>query len=433
MSANDRFERRLPVILDSLAPTRAPEYFDDILGQVDRTRQRPGWTFPERWLPVSTLTNRLAVTPRIPMRAAIAVMLLIVGLVVGALLLAGSRQRVPAPFGPAGNGQIMFIDDTGAIRAGNLVDGTSSIIVASGGNRLPIMSPDGTRLAYLSDNHLIVTDPRGRDEVVVATEGLLGAVYLGWTPDSGRVIASLSTGKLVAYDVAAGAQPSPMLDSANVGGLHNDLTDLFRPPAGDEVIEYGSGPQGFGLYRRPLNGGERIAVLTTETTSEPFSKLAGPQWSPDGQQLVFTLYPPDNPDLGRAYVVNVDGSGLRRLSKFEQRIATVDEGHLAWSPDGTRVAFGKWLNDPSSGDPGVRPVTIVDVASGEEHEVGLINPNGYQGWAWSPDGTSIIEVPAAPAAGEDADQVIVIDAETGELTRPGWTTGSAPTWQRVAP
>ena len=40
MSANDRFERRLPAILDSLAPMRAPEYLDDILGQVDRTRQR---------------------------------------------------------------------------------------------------------------------------------------------------------------------------------------------------------------------------------------------------------------------------------------------------------------------------------------------------------------------------------------------------------
>ena len=80
-------------------------------------------------------------------------------------------------------------------------------------------------------------------------------------------------------------------------------------------------------------------------------------------------------------------------------------------PDGTRVAFGKWLNDPS-GNPGVRPVTVVDVASGEEHEVGLIN---------------------APAAGEDAAQIIVIDAETGEITRPGWTTGSALTWQRVAP
>ena len=431
MSANDRFERRLPVILDSLAPTRAPEYFDDILGQVDRTRQRPGWTFPERWLPVSTLTNRLAVTPRIPLRAAIAVMLLIVGLVVGALLLAGSRPRVPAPFGLAANGQIMFIDEDGAIRSGNLVDGTSSIIAAGSGNRLPIMSPDGTRLAYLSLDELVVSDPQGRDPVVVATDGLLGANYLGWTPD-GRVIAGLSNGKLVAYAVAAGAEPSPMLGSANVGGLHNDLADLFRPPAGEEILEYGSGPQGLGLYRRPLNGGEQIAVLTAETTDVPFSKLVDPQWSPDGTQIAFSLHPPEDPDRGRAYVVNVDGSGLRRLSKFEPRIAVVDEGHLAWSPDGTRIAFGKWLNDPN-GDPGVRPVTIVDVASGEEHEVGLINPNGYQGWAWSPDGTSIVEVPAAPAAGEDADQVIVIDVETGEITRPGWTTGSAPTWQRMAP
>ena len=241
------------MILDSLAPTRAPEYFDDILGQVDRTRQRPGWTFPERWLPVSALTNRLAVTPRIPLRAAIAVMLLIVGLVVGALLLAGSRPRVPAPFGPAANGQIMFIDEAGAIRSGNPVDGTTSIIVAGSGNRMPIMSPDGTRLAYLSVDELMVSDPLGRDQVVVATVGLIGADYLGWMQDSSRVIIRLSSGKLVAYDVAAGAQASPLLDSANVGGLHNDLADLFRPPAGEDILEYGSGPQGLGLYRRPLN------------------------------------------------------------------------------------------------------------------------------------------------------------------------------------
>ena len=433
MSANDRFEHRLPVILDSLAPTRAPEYFDDILGQVDRTRQRPGWTFPERWLFVSAITNRLAVAPRIPMRPAIAALLLIVVLVVGALLIAGSRQRVPAPFGPAVNGQVVFIDETGVIRAGDLVSGTSSIIAGGSGNRLPIMSPDGTRLAYLSVNDLVIVDPQGRDPVTVASDGLLGAIYLGWMPDSRRVIVGLSTGKLVAYDVAAGAKPSPVLDSANVGGLHNDLADLFRPPVGDEVLELGSGPRGYGLYRRPLDGGEQIAVLTTETTSVPFSNLAGPQWSPDGQQIVFTLRPPENLHLGRAYVVNVDGSGLRRLSKFESQNATVDEEHLAWSPDGTRVAFGKWLSDPISGDPGVRPVTIVDVASGEEHEVGLINPNGYHGWAWSPDGRSIIEVPAAPAAGEDADQVIVIDVETGEIRRPGWTSGSAATWQRMAP
>jgi WD40 repeat protein len=432
MSANDRFERRLPVILDSLAPTRAPEYFDDILGQVDRTRQRPGWTFPERWLPVSAITNRLAVTPRIPMRAAIAVTLLVLGLVVGALLLAGSRPRVPAPFGPAANGQLVFIDETGAIRAGNPVDGTSSIIVAGSGNRLPITSPDGTRLAYLSVDELVVSDLQGRDPVVVATDGLLGTTYLGWTPDGRRVMAGLSTGKLVAYDVATDAKPSPMLETSNVGGLHNDLADLFRPPAGDEILEYGPGPQGTGLYRRPLNGGAQIAVLTKETTSVQFSNLGSPQWSPDGSQIAFSLHPPEDLDRGRAYIVNVDGSGLRRLSAFEPQIAIVDEGHLAWSPDGTKVAFGKWLNDPN-GDPGVRPVTIVDVASGEEREVGLINPNGYKGWAWSPDGKSIVEVPAAPAAGEDADQVIVIDVETGKITRPGWTAGSAPTWQRMAP
>ena len=137
MSANDRFERRLPAIVDSLAPMRAPEYFDDILGQVDRTRQRSGWTFPERWIPVSAITNRLAVTPRIPMRAVLAVTLLIVALVVGAVLLAGSRQRVPPPFGPAANGLLIYADAGGAIVSADLDGGAPKTIVPGPGNEHP--------------------------------------------------------------------------------------------------------------------------------------------------------------------------------------------------------------------------------------------------------------------------------------------------------
>ena len=181
-----------------------------------------------------------------------------------------------------------------------------------------ITSPDGTRLAYMSVADLVVVDPQGRDPVTIASNGLLGADYLGWSPDSSRVIVGLSTGKLVAYDVAAGAEQSPLLDSANVGGLHNDLADLFRPPAGDEVLEkLGTGPNGYGLYRRALSGGEQIAVLTTETTGVPFSNLAGPQWSPDGSQIVFTLRPPENRHLGRALSSTSMGpasAGCRRSS-----------------------------------------------------------------------------------------------------------------------
>ena len=120
MSSSERYERRLPELLDELAAPRTPAYFDDILGQVGRTRQRPGWTFPERWLPMSAVSERLAAAPRVPLRA----------VVVAALLLLAARRR-PSPSSPAASSTgsrrrsappttalIAFIDQSGAIRAG---------------------------------------------------------------------------------------------------------------------------------------------------------------------------------------------------------------------------------------------------------------------------------------------------------------------------
>ena len=77
MSSADRYERRLPTLLEELSAPRTPDYFDDILGQVGRTRQRPGWTFPERWIPMSAVSERLAAAPRAPVRAIVFVALLV--------------------------------------------------------------------------------------------------------------------------------------------------------------------------------------------------------------------------------------------------------------------------------------------------------------------------------------------------------------------
>lgn len=81
-----------------------------------------------------------------------------------------------------------------------------------------------------------------------------------------------------------------------------------------------------------------------------------------------------------------------------------------------------------------RPVTIVDVATNAETEASNRDVNGYGGWSWSPDGTSIIEVPGEGS--EDAGSVIVVDASSGEARKmPGWSaaTSDASDWQRTVP
>ncbi len=126
MSAFRPLETRLPDVLEELSAPRTPAYVDDILGQVARTRQRPGWTFIERWLPMTTVTDRLATVPRAPIRLAVAVALLIALLVAGVAVYVGSqRPSLPAPFGVAGNGEVAFTDGDGAIHLGNPADGTS--------------------------------------------------------------------------------------------------------------------------------------------------------------------------------------------------------------------------------------------------------------------------------------------------------------------
>jgi len=126
----------------------------------------------------------------------------------------------------------------------------------------------------------------------------------------------------------------------------------------------------------------------TRLTNDPLTIDTEPSWSPDGRRILFTsnrdhLTQKPARSITDVYVVNADGSGVRRIS-----FAPPAGGHggsgASWSPDGRRIAFG--MDDVRD----VGQITVVD-ADGS-HLVNLTQRNGYEGAfpSWSPDGRRLV-------------------------------------------
>ena len=112
MSTTDRVERDITAWFGETAAPATPDYTDDILRQTARSRQRPRWTFSERWLPMSVITfGRVNLRP-VPWRTVGLLAVLGLLLAVAAALYVGSQpQRLPPPFGAAANGLVAYSKD----------------------------------------------------------------------------------------------------------------------------------------------------------------------------------------------------------------------------------------------------------------------------------------------------------------------------------
>src|SRR5213083_2609300 len=112
--------------------------------------------------------------------------------------------------------------------------------------------------------------------------------------------------------------------------------------------------------------------------------LQTPQWSPDGQQLVFSGFSNGFTDL---FIINRDGTGLRRLTNDKYA-----DLHPSWSPDGTTIAFVTDRGGETDFDLlrfGNLRIALLHLGTGTIELLGHMEAGKNINPVWSPDGRSL--------------------------------------------
>jgi hypothetical protein len=325
MTTNDSFDQRLANWLAEDSAHRVPEHLDEVLVLTRPMRQRAWWSSPERWLPVDIAYRaRVAPIPRPVWALGMIGILLLAALI---LLMAGVGQRRLPHFGAAANGNMVFVDG-GTLKAVN-ADGANVRTLAAlpeGAERLAF-SPDGTRLAYGTTGtipSIVVTDPEGSHQVIVASGAPVDATSVAWSPDSGRLAFTsvLVPDKIGTIDVvdADGSDLHQLIEGPAAAAV-----DRFAPawsPDGQWISFLSSEADGYvGLNVMHLDGSQAHRLAT----SPMYGDALAVAWSPDPRQNRL-LY--------------VAGAYVKMFDLATSKETAVGTGFWpTWSPDGERIAW----------------------------------------------------------------------------------------------
>jgi Tol biopolymer transport system component len=229
-------------------------------------------------------------------------------------------------------------------------------------NQGPVWSPDGKTLVYStsltkSDFEIFVARADG-SSLRQLTHNSVNDWMPAWSPARRKI--AFVRGSSIWLMAADGTGQRKLFTGAQPSWSPTDSQLAFTEAGAVKIRSLSGGPattvaQGFSPAWSPT--GEEIAFvrekrimavdlstkvertildLTTGCSGEVFdSSIQGPDWAPDGRQLVFALTCDDGRFASTgAGVVRADGSGLRGLP-----LDDLAPAGLAWSPDGARVAF----------------------------------------------------------------------------------------------
>jgi len=200
-------------------------------------------------------------------------------------------------------------------------------ITAEGQNIGPAWSPDGNRIAFVSDREgsldIFLMNADGSDQTNLtkhpSDDG--GGGPPAWSPDGARIaFDSDRSGNGEIYVMSADGSASSNLTSHPA----DDAGPSWSPDG--RRIAFASDRDGdLDIYLMNADGSEVVNV-----TEDPADD-GRPSWSPDGSHMAFVSDRDGNREM---YVMSADGSDVRRLTDD----AGVDETPV-WSPDGQLIAF----------------------------------------------------------------------------------------------
>ena len=196
---------------------------------------------------------------------------------------------------------------------------------------------------YLDDSHqsgaLFTIEPSGTGlrQLTHPAKGVLDTEPV-WSPD----------GKRVAYEHGVGNKWRIYLVNANGSGAR-PLGACSGSCAGQESPAWSPDNSKLAVAQGPRVGHESVWVVNANGTGleqltqrdTPVTDNAindsQPAWSPDGTKLVFVRYMTQPQPRGRTaiFVINADGRGEHQLTPWK----LLAGDHPDWSPDGKRILF----------------------------------------------------------------------------------------------